>query len=446
MVPTIGHADNVAPPDINDPVVFENLIRDYIKQNYVGEITDEKLDTYNLKGLFNGLDAYSSYMTPEEFKSFNEVLNGSFFGIGIHIEEFNKYIRVVSPITDSPAAKAGLEPGDIITKVDGVDVTKRTLQENVNKIKGAEGTTVTLTVVKAKTGKTVTLNLKRAKITVKIVETKVLANQVGYLKLNEFSTNSFQEFYNGLQTLEGSKIKSLVIDLRNNPGGSLDQVLKIADYLCVEGDEIINIDYKSESDVKHIDKDSGYNKPIVVLINKGSASASEILAAALKENKRATIVGETSYGKGSVQSVMGLNNGAGIKLTVAEYFGPKMLKINGVGVEPNVVVSNEALPSVDLFSNLAPFIDKNTYKSGAKNLDVYAAQQRLRLLGQEIPTTAVMDAKTVAALKAIQSKFKVKATGELDNTTKLILEAKTKELYTRITSDLVLEKALEILK
>lgn len=432
-------------PEMKTPEDLEQYLEKYIIENFKDEVSEEKLNEAKLKGMFDALDNYSNYYTKDEYKSLVEGLSGTFVGIGVHIEESDKYIRVTKPVAGSPAEKAGIQIGDVIYKVDGKDIGGMSLDAAAKLIRGEENTIVKITVWKASTKKEVTYTLKRALVTVETVTSKMLPNNVGYVSLSEFSADSATQVIQAIESLKGAK--SIVFDLRDNPGGYLSQAIAISDFFLPKGSEIMSIDYKASDDQVIKDELNGYTLPVVVLVNKNSASASEIVAAALQKNGRAKIVGENSYGKGTVQDVITLPSGDGFKLTVAEYKGPQMMKINGVGVKPDVEVKLNDPLAADVFKALSPMLETKTYKAGEAGLNVYGAQQRLNIIQKaNLKLTATMDTMTVNAIKTYQKANKLSQNGLLDSFTKKSLEEKSQQLYNRITSDTQLEKALELLK
>lgn len=433
-------------PDVSTPELLENYLKLYIKENYKDPITDAELNDAQLKGMFNSLDPYSNYYTKEEFKSLTENLSGSFVGIGVHIEPFNGYLKVTKPILGSPAERAGIKTGDVIIKVNGESISGMVTEAAVNLIKGEAGSTVKITVVKEGTNKEVTYDIVREVIKVQVVTSKLLADSVGYVSLSEFDTGSASEVIYNIKKLSAQNAKGIVLDLRDNPGGYLTEAIELADFFLPKDVEIMSIDYKTFEDEVIRDEENGYKIPVVVLINQNSASASEIVAAALQKNGRAKVVGTKSYGKGTVQDVIRLPQGDGFKLTVAEYKGPGQMKINGVGVKPDYEVKANNPSEAAAFASVAPMAETTVYKAGMSGLNVYSAQQRLNLLGQSLKLTGKMDTNTVNALKAYQKSNKLTVSGYLDLATKKSLEEKTNQLYNRITSDNQLEKALEVLK
>lgn len=312
-----------------------------IEKDYYQEVSEDKLVDGAMKGLFEGLgDPYSQYYTKEEFQTLKEQTSGSFVGIGVYIgvDPENEKITIISPIEGSPAAKSGIKSGDIILAVDGEQVSSDKLDDVIKKIKGKENTTVDLTV--QRNGKQLDFTVKRQTIVTKSVESKVIDDNIGYLRITSFDENTYKEFKEHISKLQEENIKGLVIDLRDNPGGLLDVCVDIADDLIGKGTIVYTKDNSGnkeyyKSDEKEIDL------PMAVLINGGSASASEILTAALVDNNKAIAIGETSFGKGLVQSVKQLKDGTGYKLTTAQYYTPNGDYINKKGIEPKIKEKDE---------------------------------------------------------------------------------------------------------
>lgn len=314
--------------------------RKIIDQKFLGEIDEQKILNETIKGYIKGLnDPYTEYMTKEEMEEFSQDVMGNFTGIGIYLTkdvEKNAVI-VISPIKDTPAHKAGILPGDIITKVDGVSYTGEELTEASNKIKGEIGTSVKLEILRD--GKTMEFEVNREHIKINHVESKVLENNIGYIEFNSFDEGCSKEFKEKLEELKGKNITALVIDIRNNGGGLVTEALDIADFI-VEKDAtlLITTDKKGKEEITKAKNDPMINMPVVLLTNSSSASASEILAGALKDNGKATIVGEKTYGKGVIQELLTLTDGSGLKITTNEYFTPNRNKINKVGITPDIEV------------------------------------------------------------------------------------------------------------
>ncbi len=311
-----------------------------VKDYYVEPVDSKKLIYGSLRGMMNSLDPFSAFFTPDEFKEFTTETQGEFGGIGIEITMENHKLIIVAPIEDTPAWKAGLKAGDIILEIDGKPVEKMTLMQAVKLMRGKPGTKVTLTIWRKGEEKPFKVTITRAIIHVKSVKTRELKDNIGYIRLTQFQENSAEEFEKALEKFKNKK--GIIIDLRNNPGGLLTSAVTIADMLLPKGALIVytkgrtprsNEEYYSESDPV-IPKDF----PLVVLVNKGSASASEILTGALKDNNRALTVGDTTFGKASVQTLIPLPDGSGIKLTTAHYYTPSGKLIMYKGITPDIVV------------------------------------------------------------------------------------------------------------
>ena len=311
-------------------------LENVIESEYYQKVSEEDLIDGALKGLFEGLnDPYSQYYTSDEFQTLKEQTSGSFVGIGVYIgvNSENDKITIISPIEGSPAQKSGIKSGDVVVKVNGKSIESKTVDEVIKQIKGKENTTVSLTV--ERDGKEIDFDITRKTIVTKSVSSEVKEDNIGYLRITSFDENTYKEFKENLSNLKEKGIKGLVIDLRNNPGGLLDVCVDIADDLIGEGTIVYTKDNSGKKEYYKSDKNE-LDMPMAVLINGGSASASEILTAALVDNNKAVAIGETSFGKGLVQSVKGLKDGTGYKLTTAQYFTPNDNYINGKGITPKI--------------------------------------------------------------------------------------------------------------
>ena len=314
--------------------------RSELEKKYIGEINDEELIEGAVKGYVDALgDPYTTCYTKKEMKTIMEETNGNFVGIGVYMtKDLEKNaILIIKPIENSPAEKAGILPGDLITKVDDVEYTGDKLEEASNKIRGEEGTKVKLEIYR--NGETKTFELTRTKVVVSHVTTKVLNNDIGYIAISDFEGECASEFETKYKQLEKQGIKKLIIDIRNNGGGIVDEALKIANML-VDKDSTLLIT-KDKSDKEEVTKATEkpiINIPTVVLVNEYSASASEILAGALKDNGKATLVGTKTYGKGIIQELHQLSDGSGLKITVSEYYTPNHNAIHKIGITPDVEV------------------------------------------------------------------------------------------------------------
>lgn len=311
-------------------------LENVIESEYYQKVSEEDLIDGALKGLFEGLnDPYSQYYTSDEFQTLKEQTSGSFVGIGVYIgvNSENDKITIISPIEGSPAQKSGIKSGDVVVKVNRKSIESKTVDEVIKQIKGKENTTVNLTV--ERDGKEIDFDITRKTIVTKSVSSEVKEDNIGYLRITSFDENTYKEFKENLSNLKEKGIKGLVIDLRDNPGGLLDVCVDIADDLIGEGTIVYTKDNSGKKEYYKSDKNE-LDMPMAVLINGGSASASEILTAALVDNNKAVAIGETSFGKGLVQSVKGLKDGTGYKLTTAQYFTPNDNYINGKGITPKI--------------------------------------------------------------------------------------------------------------
>ena len=316
-----------------------------IKQEYVDEIDQADVMDSAINGVLQSLDPYSAYMSPDLFKSMQTESSGEFGGLGIEIGMEAGVVKVIAPISDTPAEKAGIKAGDYIVRINKEQVQGKTLMEAVKLMRGPVGSSIELTVRRKEVKKSLTFNIQRQIIEVKSVESKILGTKknIGYIKLKSFNENSDKQFIGKIKNFEKQKLIGYIIDLRNNPGGLLNQAVTITDFFLEEG-EIVSTRGRRISETRKFFARSGdgiKGKPMIVLINNGSASASEIFAGALKDHKRAIILGENSYGKGSVQSIIPLRNGGGIRLTISKYYLPSGKSISEVGVSPDIFVEEQ---------------------------------------------------------------------------------------------------------
>lgn len=350
----------------NDIAINLAKYKEIINKYYLGEVDEEKLKEGAIKGYIEGLDdPYTEYISKEEMEEYMEDTLGNYVGIGIYMTADKKSdkVKVLSPIKDSPAEKAGIEPGDIIVSVNGKTYNSSEMSTMTNDIKGEEGTEVEITILRGT--ETKEFKIKREKIKVNPVESKVLENNIGYIKFTSFDETTAEDFKTKYEELKKSKIKSLIIDLRNNGGGLVDQALKIADYMA-EKDSVLlyEVDKKGNEEVKKSENNPIISEPVIILTNENTASASEILAGALKDLGKAKIVGTKTYGKGVIQQILSVKDGSGIKLTVEEYQTPNRNKINKIGIEPDETVE---LPS-DVESVINVPEEKDTQLQKAKEI------------------------------------------------------------------------------
>ena len=319
-------------------------VLDKIKKEYVDKVDQSELIDDAINGALQSLDPYSAYMNPEFFDSMQTDTKGEFGGLGIEVGMEAGVVKVISPIDGTPASKAGIKAGDYIIKIDGTQVQGKSLMEAVKLMRGPVGSEINLTMRRKGKKNAFDKLIKREIIEVKSVEGKIIENKIGYLRLKAFNENSSNQLVKKISNFE-KKEKPLgyILDLRNNPGGLLTQAIQVTDFFLDEG-EILSTRGRKISEnrrffAKKGDKLNG--KPLIILINNGSASASEIVAGALKDHKRAIILGSPTFGKGSVQSIIPLNNGGGIRITISKYYLPSGKSISEVGVKPDIFVDDE---------------------------------------------------------------------------------------------------------
>ena len=315
-----------------------------IKKEYVDEVNEVEVMDSAINGILRSLDPYSAYMSPKVYNDMRTETKGKFGGLGIEVGMESGVVKVISPIDDTPAYRAGIKAGDYIVKIDGEQVQGKTLMEAVNLMRGEVDTTIELTIRRKGTKKALNITIKRAIIEIKSATSKIIEQKIGYLRLSSFNENSSNQLKNQITTLEReNNLNGYILDLRNNPGGLLSQAINVSDFFLNDGEIVSTKGRHKREDRKYFanvgDKING--KPLIVLINYGSASASEIVAGSLQDQKRAILLGETSYGKGSVQSIIPLKNRGAIRLTISKYYLPSGKSISEVGVVPDIEVEEE---------------------------------------------------------------------------------------------------------
>jgi len=312
-----------------------------VQEQYVEEVTDKKLIESAISGMLQSLDPHSSYLSADSYKDMQVKTKGKFGGLGIEITMEDGVVKVVSPIDDTPAAKAGMMSGDLIIGVDGESIRGLTINESVSKLRGPVGSKVVITVVRGKKDP-YEIEIKRDIINIKSVKHNIIKN-IGYVRLTTFSdttTSGLEKAITEIKKNIGNKFQGLILDLRNNPGGLLNQSISVADAFLNQG-EIVSTQGRNDDDTSRVFAKKGdliNGQPLVVLINSGSASASEIVAGALKDHSRAIIIGTRSFGKGSVQSIIPLAGNGAMRLTTARYFTPSGVSIQAKGIEPDIIV------------------------------------------------------------------------------------------------------------
>ena len=315
-----------------------------IQNEYVEEIDQSEAMDSAIHGLLQSLDPYSAYMSPEIFEESRTETSGEFGGLGIEVSMESGVVKVITPIDDTPASRAGIKAGDYIVRIDGKQVRGKTLMEAVNLMRGPVGTSIEITVRRKNLSKAKIFKITREVIEIKSVVSKLVDDKVGYLRLRAFNENSSNQLKKEISKIEkNKKLVGYILDLRNNPGGLLSQAIKISDFFLDDGEIVSTKGRKSKENRKFFAKkgDKINGKPLIVLINNGSASASEIVAGALQDQKRAILLGEATYGKGSVQSIIPLKNRGAIRLTISKYYLPSGKSISEIGVIPDIKVEEQ---------------------------------------------------------------------------------------------------------
>ncbi|MBN2654547.1 MAG: S41 family peptidase [Nitrospirae bacterium] len=332
-----------AESDYEDLRVFTEVITQ-IKKNYVEDVKIKDLIRNAVKGMVSSLDPHSSYMTPEAYKEMRVETKGEFGGLGIQIAIKDGILTVIAPIEDTPAHKAGILAGDRIVKIDQASTKEMSLHDAVSKMRGPKGTKIILTIMREGWKETKDFTIVRDIIKVKSVKHKMLPNKIGYVKITQFQEATGTELEGALARLKKDGMASIILDLRNDPGGLLNSAVEVSEQFLPANKLVVYIKNRKEEKIEYFTekKDSYLDIPMVVLVNQGSASASEIVAGALKDWNRAVIVGMQTFGKGSVQSLLPLSDGSGLRLTTAKYYTPNGTSIQGVGITPDIVVKLQA--------------------------------------------------------------------------------------------------------
>ena len=342
-----AHIEDVSATEDKDEDPYEEIVEKLsvmqmlIDRLYLEEVDKDAFATGIYRGFINSLgDPYSTYYTKEEYATLIETSSGVYHGIGAVVSQDVKtgIITILRPYKDGPAYKAGLLPDDILYKVEGEEVTGEDLSEVVSKIKGKEGTKVNITIYREGVAEPIDFTIVRQKINIPTIEFEMLEDSIGYIQIVEFDEITISQFNNAIKSLEKEGMKGLIVDVRNNPGGLLDSVVNILDRLLPKGLIVYTEDKNKNREEEHAKKSDKFTKPLAVLINGNSASASEIFAGALQDYEKATIIGTTSYGKGIVQRVIPLTDGTAVKLTISKYFTPKGRNIHGTGIVPDIEI------------------------------------------------------------------------------------------------------------
>ncbi|USK83572.1 S41 family peptidase [Peribacillus asahii] len=399
---------------------FEKLYSTYdtIKKEYYQEVDDEKLVNGAIAGMLEGLeDPYSTYMDQEEAKSFNESISSSFEGIGAEIQEQDGKIMVVSPIKGSPAEKAGVKPNDIIMSVDGKSIEGLSSTEAVLKIRGEKGTKVELTISREGEAKPVSITIVRDTIPVETVYSEMLDDGIAKIAVTSFSEHTVDELNTALDEMSKKDMKGLILDLRGNPGGLLPEAIKMASIFVPKGDIVLQIeDRNGNKEIHKSENDGEFTLPVVVLIDDGSASASEIVAAAVSESANIPLIGVKSFGKGTVQNAQDFKDGSNFKFTSYKWLTPEGNWIHKKGIKPDIEVK---LPDYASLPYISP---DEALKVSDASAEVKAAEDMLKELGYNPGTVdTVFDEQTKAAVEKFQQDHKLKVTGIMEDKTTVTL-------------------------
>lgn len=440
----LAFGDKKAVTVANERTEFDKLYMafDTLKSNYYQKVDEDKLINGAINGMVDSLeDPYSDYMDSEEAKGFHNSISSSFEGIGAEIQEQDGNIMIVSPIKDSPAEKAGLKPNDIILSVDSESIQGMSSTEAVLLIRGEKGTTVKLTIQRPGVNETLDVSIVRDTIPIETVYGEMSEDGIAKVQVTTFSQNTSKELIAKLNELQAQGMKGLVLDLRQNPGGLLDEAIKIASLFLPENEVVLQIEDRN-GDKKELSSSSSKdhpNVPLVVVIDKGSASASEILAAALSESGDVTLVGEKSFGKGTVQKAQDFSDGSNLKLTIEKWLTPDGNWVHKKGITPDIEV---ALPA---YASLTMINPDTELKLSSSSAQVKTAQQMLIALGYDPGREdGFFDEKTEEAVKEFQNNANLEVTGILSgNTTIQLMERLREEIK---QNDTQIQKAVEVLK
>ncbi len=440
---------------LDSDIDFLKLVIEFVNEYYQYDINQDDIITALYDGFFEILDDYSIYFTKEEYQEFATDMSGSFGGIGVQITQDKDKLIVAIPLPGTPALKAGIKTGDEIISVNGQSVVGFTTTQASNLIRGEVGTVVKIGIKRGNTE--IFFNIKREVVVVSSVESKILENKIGYLKITEFNENTTEQVEEALTNFDKNKVSKIIVDVRNNPGGSLRTVVDILNFFVPEGPLVyVNSKTQGEEVLKSTLDKQKYK--VCVLVNENSASASELFAGAIQDRGVGKIIGTTTYGKGVVQSLIPIdllkayfdpnyNNGGAVKFTTSEYFTPNKNKVQGVGIKPDIVIENKIGQSkVDL--STYPELKKDRKPTlNTIGLDVLGAEMILQTLGYKVNTPdGILDQVTFEQIKLFQKNNNLNAYGTLDFATQDALTSALKLFAAPEVEDTQLKKAIEILK
>lgn len=433
-------AEEMDTEKFNEDVEFMKNVIYFVLDNYQYEVSQEDILNGLYDGFFGVLDEYSTYYTPDEYKALLDTTAGEFTGVGIQIIESNGEIVVVTPLPNSPALEAGVKSGDIIKTVDGAPISGITSSDASKLIRGKEGTSVKLGILRGQ--ESLVFEVMRRTIVTSAVEGKILDNNIGYLKVSDFSDNTVELVKKELTTFDDNNVKKIVIDMRNNGGGTLKSAVDMLNLFVTEG-PVVYVDYATGKEDVYESTLKEQKYEIAVLINEGSASATEIFAGAVKYKNEGIIVGTKSFGKGVVQSLYPLKNESGVKFTTAEYLSVNRTPVHKIGITPDIEVTNK---KTDL-SQYPAFSKSKKPVLGTVSLDVLSAEMILDTLGYEInEPDGIYDKTSFEQIIKFQSDNFLYPYGTIDITTQNMLYSALLKHTEQNQEDLQLKAAIEALK
>ncbi len=429
---------------LDSDIDFLKLVIEFVNEYYQYDINQDDIITALYNGFFEILDDYSVYFTKEEYQEFATDMSGLFGGIGVQITQEKNKLIVATPLPGTPALKAGIKTGDEIISVNGQSVVGFTTAQASKLIRGEVGTVVNIGIKRDNTK--LFFNIKREIVIVSSVESKILENKIGYLKITEFNENTTEQVEEALNNFDKNKVSKIIVDVRNNPGGSLRTVVDILNFFVPEG-PLVYVNSKTQGEEVLRSTLDKQKYKVCVLVNENSASASELFAGAIQDRGVGKIIGTTTYGKGVVQSLIPLKNDGAVKFTTSEYFTPNKNKVQGVGIKPDIVIENKIGQSkVDL--STYPELKKDRKPTlNTIGLDVLGAEMILQTLGYKVNTPdGILDQVTFEQIKLFQKNNNLNAYGTLDFATQDALTSALKLFAAPEVEDTQLKKAIEILK